>query len=55
MFKIALISLILLPCAIVYILDSKGLMEETIKPSPKKKALKSQGILLGALAILGIF
>ena len=29
--------------------------EDTIKPSPKKKALKSQGILLGALAILGIF
>lgn len=55
MFKIALISLILLPVAIVYILDSKGLMEETIKPSQKKKALKSQGILLSGLAILGIF
>ena len=55
MFKIALISLILLPVAIVYILDSTGLMVETIKPSPKKKALKSQGILLAGLAILGIF
>jgi hypothetical protein len=55
MFKIALIAFILLPCAIIYILDRKGLMEETIKPSPKKKALKSQGLLLGALAILGIF
>ena len=29
--------------------------EDTIKPSKKEKALKSQGILLGALAILGIF
>jgi len=55
MFKIALITFLLLPCAIIYFLDKKGLMEETIKPSPKKKALKSQGILLGALAILGIF
>ncbi len=55
MFKIALITFILLPCAIIYFLDKKGLMEETIKPSPKKKALKSQGILLAGLAILGIF
>ncbi len=29
--------------------------EPTIKPSGKPKALKTQGLLLGALAILGIF
>jgi len=29
--------------------------EDTIKPSGKPKALKSQGILLSALVILGIF
>jgi hypothetical protein len=29
--------------------------EPTIKSSGKPKALKSQGLLLGALAILGIF
>ncbi len=29
--------------------------EDTIKPSGKPKALKTQGLLLGALAIRGIF
>jgi hypothetical protein len=49
--KLIILLIIFLPLAAVYILPG----EDTIKPSPKKKALKSQGILLGALAILGIF
>jgi hypothetical protein len=53
--KFIILLIIFLPLAAVYILDAKGLTQETIKPSKKKKALKSQGILLGALAILGIF
>jgi hypothetical protein len=53
--KFLILLIIFVPCALVYILDAKGLTEETIQPSKKKKALKSQGLLLGALAILGIF
>jgi len=53
--KTITIAILFLIVGLVYLADAKGLMEETIKPSPKKKALKSQGILLGALAILGIF
>ena len=53
--KFLILAIVLVPFAIVYILDAKGLTEETIKPSKKEKALKSQGLLLGALAILGIF
>jgi hypothetical protein len=54
--KFLALTIVLMPLAIIYILDAMGIEgEETIKPSPKKKALKSQGLLLGALAILGIF
>ena len=49
--KFAILLIIFLPLAAGYILPG----EDTIKPSKKEKALKSQGILLGALAILGIF
>ena len=49
------IAILLLIVGLVYLADAKGWTEETIKPSDKPKALKSQGLLLGALAILGIF
>ena len=53
--KTITIAILLLIVGLVCLADAKGWTEETIKPSDKPKALKSQGILLGALAILGIF
>jgi len=52
--KTATLLVLLFVVSLAIYLDAR-FGEETIKPSTKKKALKSQGILLGALAILGIF
>jgi hypothetical protein len=52
--KTATLLVLLFVVSLVIYLDAR-FGEETIKPSDKPKALKSQGILLGALAILGIF
>lgn len=49
--KIVTLAILAVIVGLVIILPG----EDTIKPSKKEKALKSQGILLGALAILGIF
>ena len=49
-----IITLVILAVIIALVCIFPG-DEPTIKSSGKPKALKSQGILLGALAILGIF
>ncbi len=49
--KLLILLIILVPVALAIVLPSG----DEAQPSMKPKALKSQGILLGALAILGIF
>ena len=53
--KIITLVILAVVVGIVLYLDARFGDEPTIKPSGEPKALKSQGILLGVLAILGIF
>ena len=53
--KIITLVILAVVVSLVIYLDARFGDEPTIKPSGEPKALKSQGILLGVLAILGIF